>query len=288
MSRERLQSLIPLLLILFALIGFLLHRAGLLQPVEGLLASLIAPLQEGVSLATGQLGELAQTARDLRDLRQRNEELEAQNANLLLENVCLREIEVEAALLRDLLNFAQANPSFDLQGAHVVGREIARDPTNLQRYITLDVGSEAGIARNMPVITDRGLVGRIREVGNGWSRVLLIIDRSSSVNALTQSTRASGLVEGQADDSLVMRSISQEDVVSVGDTVFTSGLGGNFPRQILIGQIVEVDRKDYELYQTAVVQPTVDFDHLEVVLVITDFEPIKETDLVPVGPEGEQ
>lgn len=284
MSRERLQSLIPLLLILFALTGFLLHRAGLLQPIEGLLSGLVAPLQEGVSLATGQLGELAQTARDLRDLRQRNEELEAQNANLLLENVRLREIEVEAALLRDLLNFAQANPSFDLQGAHV----IAHDPTNLQRYITLDVGREAGIARNMPVITDRGLVGRIREVGNGWSRVLLIIDRSSSVNALTQSTRASGLVEGQVDGSLEMRSISQGDVVSVGDTVFTSGLGGNFPRQILIGQIIQVERKDYELYQTAVVQPTVDFDHLEVVLVITGFEPIRETDLVPAGREEEQ
>ncbi|MEJ2734263.1 MAG: rod shape-determining protein MreC [Anaerolineae bacterium] len=288
MSRERLQSLVPLLLILFALVGFLLHRAGLLQPIEGLFVSLTTPLQEGVSLATGQLGELAQTARDLRDLRQRNEELEAQNANLLLENVRLREIEVEAALLRDLLNLAQANPSFDLQGAHVVGREIARDPTNLQRYITLDVGREAGIARNMPVVTDQGLVGRIQEVGNGWSRVLLIVDRSSSVNALTQSTRASGLVEGQVDDSLVMRSISQSDVVSVGDTVFTSGLGGNFPRQILIGQITEVDRKDYELYQTAVVQPTVDFDHLEVVLVITDFEPIAETEQVPVGPEEEQ
>jgi rod shape-determining protein MreC len=63
----------------------------------------------------------------------------------------------------------------------------------------------------------------------------------------------------------------------VGDTVFTSGLGGNLPRQILIGQITEVERKDYELYQAATVQPTVDFDHLEVVLVITDFEPVEET-----------
>ena len=131
--------------------------------------------------------------------------------------------------MRDLLNFAQANPSFDIQGAHVVGRVIGRDPSNLQRYITLDVGREAGIDRNMPVVTDRGLVGRISEVGNGWSRVLLIIDVSSSVNALTQSTRASGLVEGQADGSLVMRAIPQGDTVSVGDTVFTSGLGGNFP-----------------------------------------------------------
>jgi rod shape-determining protein MreC len=73
-----------------------------------------------------------------------------------------------------------------------------------------------------------------------------------------------------------MRSIPQQDVVSVGDTVFTSGLGGNFPRQLLIGQIVEAERKDYELYQTAIIQPTVDFDHLEAVLVVTGFEPIDQ------------
>jgi rod shape-determining protein MreC len=277
MSRERIQSLVPLLLILLALVGFVLHRVGVWESVEGLLARVTTPLQEGTSLVVTRFGELTRTARDLRDLRQRNEELEAENARLLLENVRYRELEGETALLRDLLSFAQANPSFGVQGAHVVGRVIGRDPSNLQRYITLNVGREVGIARNMPVVTDRGLVGRISEVGDGWSRVLLIIDVSSSVNALTQSTRASGLVQGQLDSSLVLRDVPQTDVVSVGDTVFTSGLGGNFPRQILIGQIIEVERKDYDLYQTAIVQPTVDFDHLEAVLVIAGFEPIEAT-----------
>jgi rod shape-determining protein MreC len=278
MNRERLQNLIPILLIVLALIGLVLHRTGVLESVEDLVVRLTTPLQGGLSNVIAEFGELTQTARDLRDLRQRNQELESQNANLLLENVRLREIEAEAALLRDLLNFAQAHPYLDIRGAHVVGRVIGQDPSNLQRYITLDVGREAGIDHNMPVVTDRGLVGRISEVGNGWSRVLLIIDVSSSVNALTQSTRASGLVQGQVDGSLVMRAIPQGDTVSVGDTVFTSGLGGNFPRQLLIGQITEVERKDYELYQAATVQPTVDFDHLEAVLVITRFEPIEETD----------
>jgi len=202
--------------------------------------------------------------------------LEAENARLLLEIVRLREIEVEAALQRDLLNFAQSHPTFDIQGAHVVGLVIGRDPTNLQRYLTLDVGRKAGVARNMPVVTNRGLVGRISDVGETWSRVLLITDVSSSVNAITQSSRATGLVQGRPDGLPVMRDIPQADTVSVGDTVFTSGLGGNFPRQILVGQITAVDRNDYDLYQTAVVQPTVDFDHLEVVLIITDFEPIEE------------
>ncbi|MFN2184264.1 MAG: rod shape-determining protein MreC [Anaerolineae bacterium] len=284
MTRERLQYLVPLALVLLALTGFVLHRAGLLQPVEGLLLRITAPVQEGISGISSQFSELAQTARDLRELRQRNEELEAQNAALLLDNVRLREVETEAALLRDLLNFAQPNPSYQVIGARVVGRTIAQDPSNLQRYITLDVGRESGIERNMPVITDRGLVGRISEVGENWSRVLLLIDPQSTVNALTQSTRASGSVQGQADGSLIMRSISQADTVSVGDTVFTSGLGGNFPRQLLIGQIIEAERKDFELYQSAIVQPTVDFDHLEAVLIITDFEPIEEVEPADESP----
>jgi len=278
MSRERFQGLLPFGLILLALAGFVLHRAGVWAPVEGVLARVTTPLLQGTSQVMGRFGELTRTARDLRDLRQRNRDLESENARLLLENVRYRELEGEAALLRDLLSFSHANPSFDVQGAHVVGRVIGRDPSNLQRYITLDVGREEGIARNTPVVTDRGLVGRISDVGDGWSRVLLIIDQSSLVNALTQSTRASGLIQGQADGSLTLHNVLQNDTLSVGDTVFTSGLGGNFPRQILIGQITEVERKDYDLYQVAAVQATVDFDHLEVVLVITDFAAIQDAD----------
>jgi rod shape-determining protein MreC len=276
MRRERLRRLIPFLLVAAVIAGLIVQRAGLWQPIEGLLSRAAVPLQKGISQLVAQVEGLTQTARDLRELRQRNEELEAENARLLLEIVRLREIEVEAALQRDLLNFAQSHPSFDIQGAHIVGVVIGRDPSNLQRYVTLDVGRKAGVARNMPVVTNRGLVGRISEVGDSWSRVLLITDVSSSVNAVTSSSRATGLVQGRPDGLPVMRDIPQGDTVSVGDTVFTSGLGGNFPRQILIGQITAVERNDTDLYQTAIVQPTVDFNHLEMVLIITDFEPIED------------
>jgi rod shape-determining protein MreC len=275
MKRKRLQAQLPFVLVGLVLVAVVLHRAGLWEPVENLLAAGTTPVQGAVNSLVQRIDEIGQTARDLRDLRERNEALEAENARLLLDIVRLREIEVEAALQSDLLNFKKSRPAFDIQGAHVIGKVIGRDPSNVQRYVTLDVGLRDGVDRNMPVITNRGLVGRISEVGETWSRVLLITDVSSSVSAVTQGTRASGLVQGQADGSLVMGSIPQEDVVSVGDTVFTSGLGGNLPRQILIGQIVRVERKDYELYQTAIVQPTVDFRKLEAVLVITDFEPIE-------------
>lgn len=274
MNRERLRSLVPLLLVVLTFAGLVLHRVGLLDPVEDAFLQALTPLQKGMSSVASWFGDLTRTGRDLETLRQRNEELEAENARLLLENVRLREVQAEVELLRSLLGFAQANPAFDSQGAHVIGRVIGQDPSNLVRYITLDVGQHAGIERNMPVVTDRGLVGRVSVAGDDWCKVLLITDPSSSVNALAQSTRASGLVEGQVDGSLTMQRIPQSDTVSVGDTVFTSGLGGTFPRQILIGQITEVQRKDYDLYQSAVVEPTVDFAHLETVLVVTDFQPV--------------
>jgi rod shape-determining protein MreC len=282
MSRTRVQTWLPVLLVLVALIGIVLDRSGLLSPIEGAVTRATAPFQEAASRLYTRLGGLARTARDLRDLRSRNEQLEAENARLLLENVRYRELQNEVALLRDLVNLARANPTFELVGAHVVGKVIALDPSNLQRTITLDVGREVGIGRNMPVVTDRGLVGRISEVGTGWSRVLLITDMSSIVNSMASSTRANGLVQGQVDGSLLMRGVPQGDTLSVGDTVFTSGLGGNFPRQILIGQITEVGQRDYDLYQSAVVKPTVDFDHLELVLVITDFPSV-----APSGGEAE-
>jgi rod shape-determining protein MreC len=284
MSRERLEDLAPIILVVLALTGFVLHRAGLLQPVEGLFQRMTTPFQKAASFVVTRLDDLTEAFGDLGDLRQRNVELEAENARLLLDNVRLREFEHEAHLLRDLLGFSRANPGLDVLGAHIVGRAIGRDPSNLQRYLVLDVGRDQGVERNMPVITDRGLVGRISEVGEGWSRVMLIIDPSSLVNALTQSTRATGLVQGNVDGSLEMRDILQSDTLSVGDTVFTSGLGGNFPGQILIGQITEVVRKDFELYQTASVQPTVDFEHLEVVLVVLGFEPLDTARPGQVGP----
>ena len=136
MRSEHLRRLIPYLLIVAVVGGIIVQRAGLWEPIEGLLSQAVVPLQKGISQIVAQVGSLSQTARDLRELRQRNDELAAENARLLLEIIRLREIEVEAALQRDLLNFAQSHPSFDIQGAHIVGLVIGRDPSNLQRGST--------------------------------------------------------------------------------------------------------------------------------------------------------
>ena len=274
MKRLPARPLSLLVLIALTIVGMILNETGQLESLKGLTLRLTTPLQVRLATLTSGLSDLTQAAQDLRELRQRNEELEAENARLTIENVRLAEDRAENERLRALLNFTQVNPDYDYKGAEVRARVIGRDPSNFQCYLIVNVGSEQGIAHRMPVVTDRGLVGRISEVGPNWSKVLLIIDPSSLVNALIQTTRATGLVRGQIGGDLLMDMIPQKDTVNKGDIVLTSGRGSNFPKGLVIGQVVEVHQRDIEMFQRAIVRPTVDFDHLEDVLIITNFQPL--------------
>ena len=134
-----------------------------------------------------------------------------------------------------------------------------------------------GMMMGMPVINQRGLVGRITEVYQSASRVLLITDSDSSVNSVLQNARLRGVVRGRTLEDPIMDYLPPEQPVNVGDIILTSGEGGNFPNGIPVGQVVEVQRNDVEMFQRAIVRTTVDFNTLETVLVITNFDPI------PVG-----
>jgi rod shape-determining protein MreC len=127
----------------------------------------------------------------------------------------------------------------------------------------------------MPVVTGGAvLVGRVAETGLHTSKVQLITDPGSNVAAMLQQSRATGLVVGQPDGSLRMLYIPQEDTVQVGDVVLTSGLGGAFPRGLVLGQVSQVVKQDFALFQEAVIHPAVDYRRVELTLVITSFQPL--------------
>lgn len=255
-----------------------LNEAGYLEPIEGAILRLISPLQARLATIVETSGGLFRAARDLRDLRQRNEELEEKYAQLLIENVALKEAAQENATLRYFFRFAQQHPGFQLVGGEVKARVIGRDPSNYLRYLTIDAGQAQGVKKGMTVIVPRGLVGHVQSVGSNWAKVLLITDPRSSVSALIQTSRATGQVQGQVSGDLMMKYISQEEIVSEGEIVLTSGLGGNFPKGLVIGQVIAVQQRDSDLFQQATVRPTVDFDRLEMVLVISAFEPVDVTE----------
>ncbi len=280
-NRNRLTLLVvPLVLGLAAL---MLHQTGHLQPFEDIALGLLQPVLGGVVGAQGSAEDIAGTIVDPRTLRSRINELQSQVDAMTLDNVRLKELETENAILRQQLGYKQANTDYDLLGAGVLQRlvqpnpDLARvvgiDPSNLVRFVILDQGSAEGVKPAMPVLTPQGLVGRVTDVGTHWSKVLLILDPSSSVNAVVQSTRATGVVAGDVNGNLLIKYVPQGEAIKTGDTILTSGLGGNFPKRLVIGQVTEVRKRDIDLFQEATIQPSVDFARLEFVLILKKFTP---------------
>ncbi len=214
----------------------------------------------------------AQT-RDVRRLQEENSALHRQLNDLVIKQVKLTEVETENRQLRALLQFSRENPLYSFRGATVTGRIIGFQPDNIAHVVTIDIGAKQGIRKEMPVIAAEGLVGRILRVHARTSEVLLLIDPSSAVDAKVQESRAPGLVRGRGLEAPLMTFVPQDATIRTGDIVLTSGIGGSFPSGLVIGQVSSVQRKDYGMYQEAVIRPTVDFQRLEQVLVITNFPP---------------
>lgn len=243
-------------------------RTGVLAPLENVLATPLnaaagAFQQVALRLSLG-LGDLA----DFQSLQQRNAELEEALARLQAEVVDLREINNDYGRLAQLLDYTTNAQNQEFVTADV----IAVDQTSALRSIAINRGTRDGIAIGMPVVTPQGLVGRIIEVGANASRVLLITDLSSYVSARLQTTRAEGTVNGQVSGNLLMTFIPLGEEVREGDIVLTSGLGGNFPPDLVIGQVTSA--RQAELFQEAQVRSLINFDTLEIVLVMTNFQPI--------------
>jgi rod shape-determining protein MreC len=177
-------------------LGFALDRLGYMGPVRDLLQIPLTPLQSEISTTARDLSAYFEASADVRALRQRNEELEALADNLMVENVGLRELARENEKLRQLLNYTRNNPVFNYQAATVIGRSIGEDPTNLLFYVYVDVGARDSVAVGMPVITDRGLVGRVTASGPNSAQVLMLLDPASAVNAIVQNSRVTGVVKG--------------------------------------------------------------------------------------------
>jgi rod shape-determining protein MreC len=269
---------------LAALLLMALQVSGRLEPVQSFVTQLSSPAQIGATGLTESVSDALDFVFELRNLRQRNSELEQVNNSLLVENFELREVQRENEQMRSMLRFAQARPGLDLRGAQIVAQVIGQESNNFLEYIMLDLGASHGIGVGMAVVTDQGLVGRISSVTDATSKVLLITDPSSAVNAILQSSRLNGVLRGYPGGDLTMDYIPQGEVFSVGEVVLTSGIGGRFPRGIPIGQVIEIRQRDIDVFQQAVVRPTVDFPRLELVMVVTNFDPLEDVPelLVPM------
>jgi len=199
-------------------------------------------------------------------LEEENRQLRRKNAALGEQLNLYREGYIESLRLQKLFGLAKTLP-----GRTVAARVVDRNRTSLFKTIVIDKGTADGLRVGLPVLSEEGVVGRIIETAWHASQVLLLIDENSNIDAVIQRSRATGLVEGRPGGKLVMTRIPHDSSIAEGDIVLTSGLGGTFPKALIIGQVSRVIRSDVELFLQAEIRPTVDFNGLERALVITNF-----------------
>lgn len=209
-------------------------------------------------------------------LRESHDQLLRENDELRGQLALLAETTGENDRLRRMLDFKKDTPG-ELVAANVVGADSASHAKSLR----INRGSRAGVARNMAVVTPSGVVGRVVEVSPWYSDVQLVTDPRSAVPVRVQRTRAQGMLEGLAKGLCHLKYVARAEDVQPGDVVVTSGLGGIFPHGLVVGTVVNVEKKEFGVLQDVRVAPAVDFERMpeEVFVVLKVPEPVESAEV---------
>jgi len=242
--------------------------SGPLHRVRVGVAAVSAPVSATGEFITRPVRGFLAWATDLGVSRSQLERLRAQNASLRARVVELEEAGLENARLRALVDVSRKSESRSI-GARVIGR-----PTSAwEGVMTINRGSSDGLRVGMPVVGPLGLLGQTVQVSPGSSRVRLITDQGSGVAAMVQRNRAEGIVKGSVDGRLSLQFVSVDATLNAGDVVITSGMGGVFPKGLVVGEIAEPSVAAAGLMRSVRVLPAGDPAALEEVLVLLDAPP---------------
>ncbi|MHB8806545.1 MAG: rod shape-determining protein MreC [Anaerolineaceae bacterium] len=248
----------------------LLAFSGFLRPLLGVIMDPFVKVQGWISNQFMAVYDFFTLPRDVTDLMAENAELKNEVSQLQSQIIALQEQLSEADILYALLDFARAKP----ENAYVAASVIGRDPNPFMHYLIIDHGSDDGIRYGMPVVTQQGLVGKVDAVTASAARIQLINDPDSSVNVRMQSLDKESQLIGSLTGDLELTMIPSDVELQAGEILLTSGLGGNYPADIVVGQVSSVQKKESDIFQTAIVQSSIDFSTLRAVLVITNFNAI--------------
>jgi rod shape-determining protein MreC len=236
--------------------------------MERALTTVLAPLEYGFSKIGYSVRQAGSFTWQIFSVYRENQTLRAENEQLQQNIIDNTEIVAENLRLRAMLDYQKTAPQFDFVAATV----IARDPGTWTNVIVINRGAQQGLAKNMPVVTPQGLVGEISEVFATTAKVKLLLDPRSAVGSLVQrpESRVAAIVEGHASNPLAPRMVNlarDADIIK-GDKIITSGLGGIYPKGLMVGEVVDVINDEGGLLKYAVLKPAVSFDRLEDVMVL--------------------
>lgn len=268
-SPRKVWALLFVLVSMFCLILFA-ARGRFEVPVSSRAVSLVlSPFQQAVSWVGGEIHYVTSSIWEIATVHEQNKMLRNEVNQLRQQNLQASDMAAENARLRALIGYKQASTQFDMVAARVIGRESA----TWSSMVTINKGLMDGIDKNMAVLTEKGLVGRVVEADPNSSKVQLILDPRSSVGTLVQraESRVTGIVVGDLDNPTMpdMVNIPKTADVVEGDIIVTSGFGGVFPKGLPVGIVTTLKNDDGGLLKIAVLEPAVDFQKLEDVVVIT-------------------
>ena len=237
-----------------------LSETGLLRKM---VLETAAPIEDAINISLKSLHDVWKRYLFLVGLEDENRRLRHEKAVLNEQINSYREGYLEGIRLRKLLNIKD---NFKHQA--VVARVIDSDRTTLFKTLLINKGTAEGLRVGLPVLADRGVVGRIIETSWHASRVLLVIDENSNIDALIQRSRAQGILQGAGSAGCNLKYISRVEDVQTGDVVLSAGLAGVFPKGLLLGVVAGASRREGGLFQKIDVLPAVDFGRLEEVLAL--------------------
>ncbi len=238
--------------------------SGFFAPVQSVGQALMSPFQHIGSAFGYGLRSLTGIFEGVTALKNENRELQKKNLELLAQNAALEQLGNENKELRRNLELLPKE-----EKTLIAASVIARDPSGLQNFFTLDKGSDQGVREGMAVVVEAGvLIGRVTKVFSDTSIVTLITNQESVVNVETSKSAVRGVARGEHGLNVKLDMVEQGKELAVGDGVVTSGLGGEYPRGLLIGTVSHIGFSDDKLFQQATISSPVRISSLRFVFLM--------------------
>ena len=223
----------------------------------------IGPFQTAISNVSNYVSGFWGKYLALLDVRNENEQLRQELQKYKIANIEYREALATNVRLQKLLELKESLPPPTLT-AEIIGK----DPSLWFRTLTINRGSSDGVQKGMPVVTVEGVVGQVLTSSPNYSKVLLATDPNSAIDVITQNTRVQGIVKGLGREAFALHYVLKSAEVEKADYVLTSGLGGVFPKGLMVGKVSDIQKSRRGMFQNIEIEPAVDFTQLEYLIII--------------------
>jgi len=239
-------------------------------------------LKEGYIPANSQMVKIVRDIREyingifhLNQILAENKRLKEELSKLNSDKITIEEIKSENTKLKELLGLKD---QIKLSASYEIARVVQRSQEAWLNYFIIDKGEKNGVKKNMVVINNQGLIGYIIDTGTNWAKVITVLDPDFSASAMVVRTREIGVVRGSVNllskRLCELRYISKDSKVKLNDIVITSGMGEIFPKGIAIGKVVQIKNDKFELTKNIVIEPLVDIENVEYVMVLKQLKDI--------------